>query len=163
MTFRWPLVTPPLKCHQTCHHGFSSGPKLSRISHFPCRHPVKESTAKPKLREPASQIARLNPPTFFTRAVFFFLLDQFAKKSLKRAFPLSLSLFFLQSHTLFCTPYLMNLLTMFCKGLVEVTTSVALCCDMGSDCGNGLACPSVAGHVIGVTALSLRSKVLLSH
>lgn len=41
---------------------------------------------------------------------------------------------------------------MVSKELVEVTTSVALCCDMDSDCGNGLARPSVAGHVIKVTA-----------
>lgn len=158
MTFRWPLVTFPLKCHQTCHDGFSSGLKLSWISHFPCRHPVKESTAKPKLREPASQIARLNPPQHSSQEAFF-PFRSVCKEIIERGF----SLFFLQSSALFYTPYLMNLLTVFCKGLVEVTTSVALCCDMESDCGNGLACPSVAGHVIRVTALSLRSKVLLSH
>lgn len=41
---------------------------------------MKKSTTKPKLREPASQIARFNPLTVFTGAV---PLDQFANKSLK--------------------------------------------------------------------------------
>lgn len=126
MTFRWPLVTFPLKCHQTCHHGFSSGLKLSRISHFPCRHLEKKSTAKPKFRDPASQIAWLNPLTFFTGAVLSF--RSVCKEITEDVFS-SLS-FFLQCATLFSTPYLMYLLTMVCKGLVEVTTSVALCCDM---------------------------------
>lgn len=93
----------------------------------------------------------------------FFLLYQYAKKSLEVLFFLSLFPFFMQSDTPFSTPYLMNFLTMVWKGLVEVTTPVALCCDMDSDCGNGLACPSVAGHVIRVTGLWLRSKVQLSH
>lgn len=39
---------------------------------------------------------------------------------------------FLQPHTLFSTPSLMSLLTMVCKGPVEVTTSVALGCDRDS-------------------------------
>lgn len=54
VTFRWALVTFPLKCDQICHCGFSSGPELSRISPFPCRHPVKKNTAKPKLWETAT-------------------------------------------------------------------------------------------------------------
>lgn len=34
---------------------------------------------------------------------------------------------------------------MVCSGLAEDATSVALGCDRDSDCGNGLACSSVAG------------------
>lgn len=133
MTFRWPLVTFPLKCHQTCHHGFSSGPKLSRISHFPCRHPVKKSPAKSKLKEPASQITDFNPLIFIMEGVLTFYI------SLQRnhfkffvVFFFQFSLTFFQSHSLFRAPYLMSLLTMVCKGPAEVTTSVALGCDRDS-------------------------------
>lgn len=74
-----------------------------------------------------------------------------------------MSFYFLQFCSLFSSPYLRTLWQWSAEGLVEVTTSVTLCCDMDSGCGNGLVCPSLAGPVIRVTALWLRSKVLLSH
>lgn len=104
-------------------------PKLSRISHFPCRHPVKKSPAKPKLKEPASQITDFNPPISIMEGVLIFYI------SLQRnhfKFPFQFSLTFFQSHSLFRAPYLMSLLTMVCKGPAEVTTSVALGSDRDS-------------------------------
>lgn len=68
----------------------------------------------------------------------------------------------LQVYTLFSSPHQKSFLTKVCRGPLKVLTSEAQCCDMGSDCGNGLARPTIAGPVIRLTALRQGSKVLLS-
>lgn len=81
VTVRWPLMTCPLKCLQSSRRGFSSGLKLSRISHFPCQHPMKDGTAEAKSMIPHHKLLRLIP--LYSSQETVYLSDQFVRSSLK--------------------------------------------------------------------------------